>query len=92
MFQAGDAVEIFGVTSDTTLNGQKANIVKWDAQNVRFIVKMESTGKGKALKVENLRLAGKMGNVTGSQSTVVGAGAADSNRSPDDSLGRKTEQ
>lgn len=62
MFTEGDHVTIEGVTSDPTLNGQTGTIVKWDTGNSRWIVKMDETHKGKAMKGENLKLIKSMGH------------------------------
>lgn len=50
LFHKGDLVRIYGVTSTPELNGETAKIVKYDADGGRWVVKMDSTGKGKGLK------------------------------------------
>ena len=53
-FDAGMAVRVVNVTSAPELNGQVVDIVRFSDKDQRWIVKLRSTGKGKALKEENL--------------------------------------
>ena len=49
-------MKVVGLSSQPELNGEKVEVVKFDAEQNRYVVKVLSTGKGKAIKVENLEL------------------------------------
>lgn len=53
-FVKGDKVKVVGVTSTPELNGEEGTIVKFDDEKNRWIIKLDSTGKGKGIKTENL--------------------------------------
>ena len=47
-------MRIVNVNSSPELNGEEGTIVKYDEDKARWIIKLDSTGKGKGIKTENL--------------------------------------
>ena len=50
----GARIKISGIKSTPELNDQTGTVVKYDDNLGRWIVKLDSTGKGKGVKAENL--------------------------------------
>ncbi len=57
-FFEGDRVVLKDLVSEATLNGTYGSIVAWDTQFERFRVKLESGGKTKALRAQNITKIG----------------------------------
>ena len=65
-------MRIVNVHSTPELNGEEGTIVKWDEEKQRWILKMDSTGKGKGIKTENLE---KIVTTAGGTKLVGGSSA-----------------
>ena len=58
-FAKGTAVVIAGVEEGSgayDLNGLTATVVSYESENDRYVLKIDSTGKGKAVKSEYVKL------------------------------------
>merc|ERR1740138_1717323 len=59
-FTLGARVTVVGLKSAETLNGQGANIVRYNGINGRWEARLFATGEVKAFRAENLRPAGEL--------------------------------
>mmetsp|Transcript_103396 Transcript_103396/g.183684 ORF Transcript_103396/g.183684 Transcript_103396/m.183684 type:complete len:236 (+) Transcript_103396:54-761(+) len=79
-FAVGQRVQIGGLNGAKELNGQFAQVVKFDDSAGRYIVELESDGAQKSLKGANLTAAS--GSKSGSSATTAASsGAAERERS-----------
>ncbi len=49
-------IEIKDMITSFDLNGQKATVVRFDYMQQRWVVRLHSTGTGKAIRKENIKI------------------------------------
>ena len=54
--EPGTKVEVFGLANDVDLNGQTATVVRFEGEKKRYVLRMDSTWKGKAIAAVNVRV------------------------------------